>query len=255
LCQFETCRRDAGATKDGTMTWVAGVDGCKAGWFVVLRQVTSGNTAYEVKATFVELLNLPQSPETITIDIPIGFLEAAERGGRSCDRQARSLLVGRRSSVFSPPVRSALLHHGYTEALLANRRSSPLRIGISRQCFGLFEKLREVDAAMTRQVNLQNKIREVHPELCFMEIAGHPMKHPKRTDEGYTERKKVLIEFRDIIGMLEKERPRNVAKDDVLDGCAACWTAMRIESKPTQAVCIPVNPPADSRGLRMEMWR
>jgi threonine dehydratase len=188
------------------MTWVAGVDGCKAGWFVVLRQLTSGNTTYEVKATFVELLNLPQSPETITIDIPIGFLEAAERGGRSCDRQARSLLIGRRSSVFSPPVRSALLHHRYPEALLANRRSSPPRIGISRQCFGLFDKLRDVDAILTRRINLQDKIFEVHPELCLMEIAGHPMTYPKKTPEGYLERKKVLIEFRDIIGRLEEER-------------------------------------------------
>src|SRR5450756_35636 len=134
------------------MSWVAGVDGCKAGWFVVLRHLTSGSTAFEVKATFTELMNLPQSPAIIAVDIPIGLLDVAERGGRSCDRQARSLLGGRRSSVFSSPVRSALQNDRYPEALRANRRSSPLEIGISVQCFGLFEKLREVDAILSKQI-------------------------------------------------------------------------------------------------------
>lgn len=237
------------------MTWVAGVDGCKAGWFVVLRHLTSGRTAYEVTKTFVEVLNLPQSPKIITIDIPIGLLNIAERGGRSCDRQARSLLGKRRSSVFSPPVRSALQHSVYAEALRANRHSSPLEIGISRQCFGLFEKLTEVDATLDERSDLQNRVLEVHPELCFMEIAGHPMIHRKKSAAGYLERKKALTEFRDLVEKLEKDRPRNVARDDFLDACAACWTAIRIYSGPKYAICIPTSPTMDSKGLRMEMWR
>jgi len=236
------------------VTWVAGVDGCKAGWLVVLRHLASGNTDCQVKGTFAELLKLQQSPTIIAIDIPIGLLEAAERGGRSCDRHARSLLVKRRSSVFSPPVRSALQYDDYPEALRVSRRSSSPGIGISKQCFGLFEKLREVDAILSKQVHLQSKIREVHPELCFMAIAGRPMAYPKRAEEGYVERRKVLLEFRDFITELEQDRPRNVAKDDVLDACAACWTAVRIQSKPSRAICIPENPQVDSKGLRMEMW-
>jgi predicted RNase H-like nuclease len=235
------------------MSWVAGVDGCKAGWIVVLRHLGSGCTAYEVKPTFMELLNLRQSPEIIAVDIPIGLLDVAERGGRSCDRQAKTLVGGRRSSVFSSPVRSALQYARYSEALRASRLSSPLEIGISIQCFGLFKKISEVDAILSRQTSFQSKIREVHPELCFMELARCPMTHPKKTEEGYMERKKALTEFRDVIESLEKEAPANVAKDDVLDACAACWTAMRIQSM--RAICIPSNPPVDAMGLRMEMWR
>ena len=86
-----------------------------------------------------------------------------------------------------------------------------------------------------------------------MEIAGFSMTHPKRTVEGYLERKKILIDFRDVVAKCEKERPRNVVKDDVLDACAACWTAKRILEKAAKR--LPPDPPFDSKGLRMEMWR
>jgi predicted RNase H-like nuclease len=207
---------------------------------------------YEVTATFGELLSLSQSPAIIAIDIPIGLLEIAERGGRSCDRHARSLLRERRSSVFNPPVRSALSQDGYAEALRANRRSSPLEIGISKQCFGLFEKLREVDTVLAKQIDLQKKIREVHPELSFLAISANPMTHSKKTKSGYLERRETLSDFWNLIEKLEDERPRDVAKDDVLDACVACWTAKRILEHAAERV--PSEPPIDSKGLRMEIW-
>ena len=45
---------------------------------------------------------------------------------------------------------------------------------------------------------------------------------------------------------------QSVEPDDMLDACAACWTAERICSG--TAVCIPPAPALDSRGLRMAMW-
>jgi predicted RNase H-like nuclease len=44
-----------------------------------------------------------------------------------------------------------------------------------------------------------------------------------------------------------------VALDNILDAHAACWIAERIYKG--TAVRIPENPPVESRGLRMEMWR
>jgi predicted RNase H-like nuclease len=235
------------------MPWVAGVDGCRDGWFVVFYEIETGETNHEFIEKFPDLLDLSKCPQVIAVDIPIGLLDAAEHGGRMCDREARKLLGPRASSVFPPPVRGAIQRGDYESANLTNQSSSPLKIGISLQAFGISKKIKEVNDMIIPI--LQDKIFEVHPELCFMEIAGYPMTHPKRTVEGYLERKKILTEFRDIIERLEEERPRNVAKDDILDACAACWTAIRIQSKPNHAVSIPANPPVDSRGLRMEMWR
>ncbi len=44
-----------------------------------------------------------------------------------------------------------------------------------------------------------------------------------------------------------------VGEDDILDACAACWTAARILRD--NAIRIPKRPPRDKRGLVMEIWR
>ena len=231
--------------------WVAGVDGCKGGWFVVFHHLGRGNMAYDVKATFADVLNLLQGASVIAVDIPIGLLDAAERGGRACDSEARKLLQERRNSVFSPPVRPATRHDNYNSANRANRLSSSSRIGISLPAFAISHKIREVDYEISPK--LQTQVFEVHPELCFLEMAGSWMKYRKKSVRGYKERGKLLNDFREVVEKFEKERPRNVAKDDVLDACAACWTAKRIHEKTAKQ--IPSDPPLDSKGLRMEMWR
>jgi predicted RNase H-like nuclease len=246
-------RRDAGATKEADMTWVAGVDGYKNGWFVVLHEVRSGNVSCHTKQSFAELLRLRERPEVIAVDMPIGLLDAAQHGGRDCDVEARRLLGERRNCVFSPPVRTAISATDYESAKRANQESSSSNIGISQQAYGICWKIHEVDTLMTRK--LQDRIFEVHPELCFLEMAGHPMKNSKKTEAGYCERKSFLPGFRNIIQELERQRPSKLKKDDILDACAACWTAVRIQSKPRRAIHVPANPPVDSKGLRIEIWR
>jgi len=233
------------------MTWVAGADGYKNGWFVVLYEVRSGNVSCVAKQSFAEVLSLPQRPKVIAVDIPIGLLDAAQHGGRDCDMKARQLLRDRRSAVFSPPVRAAICAMDYESAKRANQESSPSNIAISKQAHAISPKIYEVDVLMTR--GMQDRIFEVHPEFCFLELAGHPMKNSKKTEAGYRERKGFLPGFREIIQQLEMQQPPKLKKDDVLDACAACWTAKRIHEK--IAIRIPSDPPIDSRGLRMEMWR
>jgi len=233
------------------MTWVAGVDGYKDGWFAVLYEVHSGDLRYLAKKTFAEMLNISPLPTVIAIDIPIGLLDAARRGGRDCDVQARRLLKIRQSSVFPAPVRVAISAMDYESAKRVNRESSSLNIGVSKQTHAIAPKIHDVDIVMTREK--QDRVFEVHPELCFFEMVGHPMKKKKKTEAGYLERKQLLPRFREVIQELEMHRLPNLEKDDVLDACAACWTATRIFEK--NAVRIPSNPPRDSRGLRMEMWR
>jgi predicted RNase H-like nuclease len=229
---------------------IAGVDGCRAGWVVALLDVVTGRTAFRVVPKFSDVLTLCEKPVVIGVDMPIGLLDAAERGGRACDRLARDLLGWpRRNSVFSPPVRGALAADTFPSACRLNRASSPLGIGISKQCFAIFGKLNEVDAAMSPAV--QSRVFEVHPELsCTAMLAGKPMAYGKKTPSGRTERLGVLA----LTGLATTvPTVAGATSDDVLDALAACWTARRIHEG--QAVRVPHHPPVDARGLRTEIWR
>ncbi len=223
------------------MTWVAGVDGCHAGWFAVLRNANSGETRHHGPVPHIsKILDFPQELFIIAVDIPIGLLDHAERGGRNCDREARMILGQLRArSVFSPPVRSALGHRKYDQALAANRASSPERVGISIQCFALFGKIQEVDKWM--DVEKQRRIREVHPELSFMKMHGDvSIPYGKKERQGLNLRRELLVKegFGEVIENSKRETlRREVREDDILDACAACWTAERIASN--QACVVP----------------
>lgn len=192
--------------------------------------------------------------QVIAVDIPIGLLDHATPGGRECDSLARKLLGPKRSSsVFPPPARSVLECITYADALNANRDSSDHALGISKQCFAILPKIREVDRFMT--IELQQTLFEIHPELCFLGMNnGQAISLGKRTPDGLTARKELLIQngFGAFLSQALSSRIPGAGKDDMLDACAACWTARRIAL--LTATCIPTTPPLDSHGLRMEMW-
>lgn len=237
------------------MTWVAGVDACRGGWFVVLRDQDSGEIRHRLVDHLLDVVIGSEKPPFAAVDIPIGLLDHAIRGGRGCDQEARSLLGQPRGrSVFSPPVRAALRCADYAAANRANKASSPDKIGISRQSFGLSKKMREADEFITPE--LQPPVCEVHPELCFYQLNGQqPMKHSKKKREGLLERGSVLLKagFAVVISAIGQYPRAKVAEDDILDACVACWTAERILKE--QAIGIPANPTPDGRGLQMEMSR
>lgn len=235
------------------MPWVAGVDGCRAGWVVVL--VEAHATAIRVPdvrlcPSFAAVLALQPAPVVIAVDIPIGLLDAPQPGGRTCDRQARQLLRRRASSVFSPPSRHILEATQYAQVRAH---------GMSRQAFGILPKIREVDRLMTPA--LQHSVYEAHPELAFGSLTGHPMQHNKKTPAGRAERLQALASapearFRHPQSALTRAqntfRRTQVAPDDLLDAYVLAWTAYRIAG--AQASRVPASPPVDARGLRMEIW-
>lgn len=234
--------------------WVAGIDGCRSGWFVMVRELETGRLFHCTVSRLAELFELPQRPEVLGIDMPIGLLDCAEEGGRECDIAARQLLGWpRRNSVFSPPVRSTLHCASYTEACAANAASSPRGIRISQQCFALFQKLLEVDQFMNAE--RQKFVREVHPELSFYEMnCARPMLFPKKASRGAKDRMELLERLGFLLSdAIRAARAGRVALDDILDACAACWTAERIARG--MAVRVPAEPKCDSTGLRMEIWR
>ena len=238
------------------MTLVAGVDGCKAGWFVVFANAkTKKITDFKCVKKLADLFHYSPQLNIIAVDVPIGLLSAAKPGGRDCDILARKMLgFPRSSSVFSPPVRNALNHpKNYSDANYANRNSSIDEIGISKQCFGIFPKIIEVDTLINP--NLQNIIKEVHPEVCFWKMGGETTRLlSKRTSKGRDERLNLLsgIGF-DGISDVFSDYPRSeVQLDDIIDAAAACWTATRIYKG--NAVRFPAKPKRDISGLFMENW-
>ncbi len=235
-------------------TTVAGVDGCKGGWFVVLWDAESGSMNGRVAPDFAGVLEFADSASAIGVDMPIGLLDHALPGGRLCDVYARTLLhPTRMSCVFSPPVRGTLEAGSYAEALAVNRNSSGHICGFSKQCFGILPKIREIDQLLSPR--LQETVREVHPEISFRTMnQGVTLALPKRTPGGRAARLELLVRngFAPLIAQLFATRVEDAEPDDILDACAACWTARRIAEG--AAIRIPPEPHTDARGLRMEMW-
>jgi predicted RNase H-like nuclease len=236
------------------MTWVAGADGCKAGWVVVLREVESRKIEVRPASRISEVLGWKPAPSILGVDIPIGLLDCAVPGGRECDQEARRLLRQTRgTSVFSPPARRALKARSFEEANHLNRSTGPDAPGMSVQGFGIVPKIREVDELITP--SLQRRVIEVHPELCFYEMnRQRPIVAPKKTSVGHRLRLRLLEgAWRRKLSDFIDSRPRGVGRDDLLDAMAVCWTADRVLKR--KAILIPRDPPQDSRGLRMEIVR
>jgi predicted RNase H-like nuclease len=234
---------------------MAGVDGCRGGWLVVLAAFAHDSAspvagAARLCRSFAEVLALRPRPVAMAIDMPIGLLERAEPGGRACDRAARAQLgLPRASSVFSPPARPALINAGYADAMRRNGA------GLSKQAYNILPRIREVDEAITPA--LQRRAFETHPELVFARLAGHPLRHAKRTPAGFKER---LACLRRAWGkalpdaeQVRAEVGRSAAAlDDVLDACVLAHAAWCIHRGAARR--LPEIPGRDARGLRMEVW-
>ena len=237
---------------------VAGVDGCPAGWLVVLRDIDGGSVpSARIVPPFAEVLALPEAPAVIAIDIPIGLPERSGIGGRQADIEARSRLGARQSSVFAVPARAAVMETEYRAACaVALAHSDPPR-KVSKQTFNLFPKMREVDALMSPAK--QSRVFECHPETAFWAMnAEKPLDQPKKAKSrphlpGLALRRDLLAAAGFPRLFLEETafRTRQAGPDDFLDACACAWSALRIYNG--TAHCFPINPPLDARGLRQEI--
>ena len=88
--------------------WLAGVDGCRAGWVVAFVRAAGEEGRVRVVSHFADVLTAPEAPSVVAVDIPIGLPERVGRGGRAAENAVRPLLGARQSSVFSVPSRAAL---------------------------------------------------------------------------------------------------------------------------------------------------
>jgi predicted RNase H-like nuclease len=240
------------------VTLVAGVDGCRTGWVCVLAEAETGTPVRAfVAATFAEIVAL-KGVARIAVDMPIGIPDFIRRGGRGCDTALRSKLGGRQSSVFAVPARAALAETEYRRSCAAALlHSDPPRM-VSKQCFHIFPKIREVDSVMTPERQL--RACESHPEGAFWAMNGEePLAEPKKLKSqpygpGLALRRQLLIAAGyppDFVAP-GRFRPSEAGEDDLLDACAVAWTARRILRG--EARRFPDEPMLDPRGLRMEIW-
>jgi predicted RNase H-like nuclease len=230
------------------MPYIAGVDGCPAGWIALIERTETQRITAHIFLTFLDLVIARDA--VIAIDIPIGLTDC---GARDCDVLARSDLGPKRgTSVFPAPVRAALMALTYPEAKAASIAAQ--KKGISKQAFEIYPKIREVDDALRSDADLRTRVFEIHPELTFSTWARAPILAPKRTPEGHATRL-VLIDAHfgptAFAAARNQVSRRHAANDDIADAFAALWTARRIISGESQTV--PLYPPLDSHGLPMRM--
>jgi len=238
--------------------WVAGVDGCRAGWVAAFLRTDLSETRLRLLPRFADVAAAPEAPAIIAIDIPIGLPERVGYGGRAAENAVRPLLGARQSSVFSVPSRSAIAAHDYREACrIALATSEPPR-KVSKQLFMLAPKIREVDAALRADATLAQRVFEVHPEVAFWRLNGDmALSEPKKVksrpyEPGLALRRKLLIRAGLPGAAVEASPPKGAGADDLIDALACAAIACRIHAG--EARPFPDPPERDAFGLTMAIW-
>ncbi len=216
--------------------WLAGVDGCRAGWIAVFAHSGDGEVAVRVVPRFADLLAAPQAPAVLAVDIPIGLPDRAGYGGRAAENAVRPLLGARQSSVFSVPSRAALAAEEYREACrIALATSQPPR-KVSKQLFMLAPRIREVDACLRADPSLAARVFEVHPELAFWRLNGdRALDEPKKVkgrcyEPGLALRRRLLIDAGCPAAVVNANPPKGAGADDLLDALACAAIARRLHA-------------------------
>lgn len=223
---------------------VAGVTPCAPGWLVASAKLHGSVFAPEaprVVPSFSSVLDEKPAFSVIALNAPVGYVDEAQGGGRTCDRMARALLGRRGSTVHNAPTRGSLEEGAVVTDDHLDAISTVL-----------LPRYREVAAEMAPY--RQRTVFEVHPELSFFQINGDvPLRWSKKYEAGRDEREALLVKR--VPGI---ERVLEVGLDDVpqaylLDVAALLWTARRIFAR--AGTRLPADPEWDEQGLRMEFVR
>ncbi|MEV5739135.1 DUF429 domain-containing protein [Microbispora rosea] len=255
---------------------VLGVDACRAGWIGVVppacpRDGGAARAYFAPRiADLVALADADGEVAVVAVDMPIGLPDGLRdvhpdvhadarpggpaspgvpggRGRRRADVLARQELGPRWRSVFMTPVRAAIEADDYATAVAVNRRLTGE--GVSRQAFGLKEKLLEVER-WVREAG--RHVVEIHPELSFARLAGAPLPHPKTTWAGAERRRELLAAAGVVLAGDLGPAGAAAGVDDVLDAGAAAWTALRVASG--EARPLPDPPEVFSDGIPCAIW-
>ena len=227
-----------------------GVDGCRGGWVVAVLDSAGTVASLEVRKSFAEVAVATEGAAVTLVDMPIGLPSAARPQDRWCDKVARELLGPRASSIFPVPARESVWTNGYAEASETNHQI--LGWKLSRQSWGICPKIREVDAVFRIALDLQQRIRETHPELCFRLLNNQrPIENPKKSRAGLRIRRELLRSHAVNLDSALR-RCRGARPDDLLDAVAAAVVA-RLFTEGRASSLHPVTEQRDAFGLVMEI--
>jgi predicted RNase H-like nuclease/ADP-ribose pyrophosphatase YjhB (NUDIX family) len=226
---------------------VLGVDACPAGWVGVVLDPSLRASVFVAAdiAALVALVREQHDVPVVAVDIPIGL---PDDGGRLADAEARRVLVGKSSSVFSTPVRSALEAATYAEAREANLAATDGRTSVSAQAYALRAKVLQVDAWVRSGPGAE--VIEVHPEVSFARMADGPVLVRKKDSDGVRVRREALAAH----GIVAPPwfRGAGFGEDDLLDACAVAWTAVRHALGVSES--FPEQPEVFSDGIPAAIW-
>jgi predicted RNase H-like nuclease len=219
------------------MRRIAGIDGCKSGWVVVSAYEDLSDIEIRLYEKFLDVFEQGLPPQLVAVDMPMGFAEKAETGGRVCERELRKILGREKgSSVFPSPCRAALqydMRDQYAEACRVNRENSIDKAkSITIFCHGIFKKINELDKFVRENTN--RRIFECHPEYTFAlmrnPMAPKPIIESKKSAAGLAIRAAVLTKAGIDLSTNWRSlfRRKDAALDDVLDAAACLWSASRI---------------------------
>jgi predicted RNase H-like nuclease len=233
--------------------WLAGADGCPAGWMVAFVRPAGGEVRTRIVPQFAAVAAAPEAPAVIAVDMPIGLPSRIGPAGRGPERAVRPLLGGRRSSVFPVPSREAIYAPTYRDACrVALATSDPPR-SVQKQLFLIAPKIREVDIALRTDPALAARVFETHPELAFWRLnAERPLALPKKVRPGLALRRRLLIAAGFPRAVVDAPPPKGAGPDDLLDALACAAIARRIHAGIGRP--FPDAPQRDEFGLPMAIW-
>ncbi len=239
--------------------WVAGVDGCPGGWIAAFARI-DGSEAPRVRVVraFADIVDAPEAPAVVAVDMPIGLNDRTEGAGRRPEMLVRPLLGGRQSSVFSMPARAAVFAADYREACRVARATSAPPRAVSIQGFHLFPKIREIDGLLRARPDLVPRVFEVHPEVAFWTMnGGAALPEPKKVKgspyaPGLALRRGLLGRAGLPDALVAIAAPRGAAADDLLDALAGLVVALKIAQGRGRP--FPDPPGRDAHGLPVAIW-
>ncbi len=238
--------------------WLAGADGCAAGWMVAFVRPEGPEVRLQLAARFADVVAAPEAPKIVAVDIPIGLPERTGHGGRRAENLVRPLLGERQSAVFSVPARAAVYARDYREACrLALATSEPPR-KVSKQLFNIAPKIREVDQVLRTDPTAAARVFEVHPEVAFWRLNGErALEEPKKVKNrpyapGLALRRRLLLAAGIAEQAVNAVPPPGAGADDLVDALACAVVARRIHRGAARS--FPDPPERDGHGLTMAIW-
>ena len=229
-----------------SMQVVVGADVCEDGW-VFVRLENGAFASAEIYPDFDTGVAASHDAAVIAVDIPIGY-PAPHARSRAADGLARRKVRPLTSTVFPALHPEVLLEPDQPSASARSR--DLIGKGVGSTAFALRDKMLEVSPIAADNP----RVYEVHPEVSFRKLAGHPLTSKKKWN-GHTQRRALLANAGIVIPDY-LEHAGAAGPDDVLDAAAAAWSANRIAAE--QANSLP-NPPEPNinghqNGRQVAIW-